>query len=455
MKLSSFYKNSSIIISFSLILLSVFSCQKDIKDLDAGAKVYIDQIMDQHYFWYKDMPQNISKTDRDVYKYFEDHKVEKDRWSWMESAQEWKSSETGTYTSYGVVFGQPIEFYQDYSIMVRYVYPNSPLFDKGVKRGWTLTHLNNVEVMTLLHANKYVSEISKDNNTFTFRDEKGVSHTFTASKRTISTRSYLTSTVFTDKDFNGLVGKVGYFNYLTFNANMLSDIEGAFNKFKNEGVTDVILDMRYNGGGNIIATECLANYLAPLNAEGEVLVRRQHNDKNRNNDDKNISKIKRTSGSLNLNRLFVISGRGTASASEIIINGLKPFFGENLITVGDTTYGKPNGMYLFAYPLGTSKDYYANAEYVFLPICFYSVNKNGEGNYEKGILPTKYWPDDLYSDWGPNEGIIKACLTYISSGAYPNLPPKRTSEELSQKIKSRSKIEFPEDAPSYGRCVIY
>jgi C-terminal processing protease CtpA/Prc len=95
---------------------------------------------------------------------------------------------------------------------------------------------------------------------------------------------------------------------------------------------------------------------------------------------------------LNLTRLVVISTRETASASEVVINGLKPFM--SVVTIGDTTNGKPTGMNVWGY----------NNKYVYAPVTFRLVNSAGQGDFYSGFPPLKYVPDDITHDFGdPNE----------------------------------------------------
>lgn len=420
-------------------------------------KYFIDNMLDEYYFWYSTKPTDLDKSKYDLFEYFDASLVSRDRWSWMETKEKWMESETGVYNyTYGASLSQPIEYYGSYNVMVRYVYPGSPFALEGVKRGWTLTHVAGIPVMDLIKAGTINDELGKLSNRFTFIDEDGDIHDFTTSASTVSTRSYLEKQIFTPEDFPGLTGNVGYFNYLTFNDNMLEDITTAFQEFQAAGISDLILDLRYNSGGSSNATSHLANCLAPSSADGDVLVIRQHNDKHSDLDTKNTIHISRNATSLSLTRLFIISGHGSASASEIIINGMRPLFGKtNLIQVGDTTYGKPNGMYVFAYPQSESDDYFAEAEHVFLPICFYSVNKDGDGNYEDGLLPTKYWPDDLYHDWSTSESTINACLTYIVTGAFPALPSRSSAARAAAFAPGvpdkQYRLQIPEDSPHYGR----
>ncbi len=111
---------------------------------------------------------------------------------------------------------------------------------------------------------------------------------------------------------------------------------------------------------------------------------------------------------LTLNRMFFIATRNTASASELLINGVKPYITSD-ITAGDTTHGKPVGMYAFPFT------YY---DYVVLPVSFKYTNANDEGDFYEGIAPNLQAMDDLTRDFGdPQEESLKAILDYINTGS--------------------------------------
>ena len=141
----------------------------------------------------------------------------------------------------------------------------------------------------------------------------------------------------------------------------------------------------------------------------------------------------------------MISGQGTASASEIIINGLKLLM--NTIQVGQTTYGKPNGMYVLQYPEKVKMP-----EYVFLPICFYSVNSLGQGDYDNGLLPDNYRADLPNTDWD-NDEIVVACLKKIANGSFPDLP-KVSAAAVDVKADANVVIQTDEMKKGYGRCTV-
>ena len=431
------FKNYALL---SILTLSLFSCRDNGKMPDDVAKAYITDIMTDIYYWYDKMPSNVDSKNKDIFEHFDMLLYSQDRWSWMMTGKEYIEDETGVYISWGISLKQPIDHYNDYDIKIAYIHPDSPFTEEGVERGWTLTHINNVPVMQLVNAQNFDSEYNKSPNNFTFRDREGGVHTFDISSRTISTRSSLGYQVFTSEDFDGLTSPVGYFNYLTFNDNMLSDIDAAMAHFKSLGVKELILDLRYNGGGSGKAMEYLANYIAPASADGKFIALRRHNDKLTSWDNDSKSVIKRINGkSLDLERIFFITGKGTASASEVLINGFSPLM--NVVQVGGVTYGKPNGMYVIAFP----EDNYTSPEYVFLPIAYFTVNGEGNGNYVDGLTPDNKRADDLYHNFGVTEDNIKACLSYVVNNSFPSLPTKAAT-----KSSSGHRIKTEVDKPGYG-----
>jgi len=359
------------------------------------------------------------------------------------SGEEYTDSESGVYLTYGASYAQPIDHYNDYSVRVRYVFDNSPMSENGVKRGYELTHLNGTPVMDLISDGSFNILMAKTTNQFTFKKYDGTSFTFTTSSREVSTRSVLKTMVITSADFSGLPYPVGYFNYYAFKAGMLSEIDNAMATFKAANIKELVLDLRYNGGGDGDATQLLSNYIAPASANGKIVARRKHNDKLSSYDSKTstMTIVSRIANSLNLNRLIILAGSGTASASEVIINGFKPLM--TVLQIGNTTYGKPNGMYVWFYP--ENEEIYP--DYVFLPIAFYSVNSLGEGNYEDGIAPDHERPDDLYHDFGLSEDWLKAALTYIATGSFPDVPAATVT---AKPLKPNYRITVDEDAPNYG-----
>ena len=413
-----------------------------------------------YYYWYDEMNPTVSSYNLTEYKtidsFFEATLYSRDHWSWMALGSYFAQSETGEYEgTWGASLKQQIEYYNDYDIRVAYVFPGSPFDQNGVKRGWVLTELAGRPVMDRVRDGSFYEEYAKSPQTFTFMEDDGTTHTFTAELESIITGSVLKKTIFWPTDFPGLEEPVGYFNYLTFNANMLDDIHDAMSFMKEADVHKLILDLRYNGGGDSRASQLLIDYLAPQSADKKPYVHRHHN---RHFDRYDvIDSISRMPGSLDLDAIYVIGLSGTASASEMIINGLKPYI--DLTLVGDTTYGKPNGMYVFMYPDDDANmnkynnGDYSGLKYAFLPICFYNMNGVGEFIPDDGFIPDNYRPDDLTHDFGVDEDLIKACLTRISGGDFPELPKPKYYKAVTKAGFNKSAVLKERRSPLYGLTI--
>ncbi|MBR5736586.1 MAG: hypothetical protein IKX60_07335 [Bacteroidales bacterium] len=465
---------------FTIMAAVICSCQEPADPETAKmqpVKKYIHSQMQYYYYWNTEVPKTVKYTGReDVESFFNSLLANQDRWSWMETGEEYVAEEQGTsYGTYGASLAQPLEYYDDYDVKVRYVIPGSPFDKAGVKRGWTIAYINGKSKDELVNSGQF-NEVfynppTSRPQTFVFRDLDGAAREMDiTAAEVLNRRPGLITRVFDSEDWPGLREKVGYFNYLGFQAGrdingkpMIDDIKESMQVFRAAGVKKLILDLRYNGGGDSRASDTLVNYVAPASSVGQVYVKRTHNANLRKYDDSySITRIKDASGndiSLDIDRLYIITGRGTASASEMVLNGLSTLM--NVEQVGDTTYGKPNGMYVLMYP--DDKQYqneynsgnYRNLEYAFLPICFYNSNGRGQNIPDDGLKPGNgYRPDDLYHDFGPEEDNIAACLYHIVNGSYPALPKKRPSYSSipSKSAAGMRDAKLPEEArdPNYG-----
>jgi len=431
----------TLLVAFAAMSVFTTSCSKSnggsSSDADSlQVKTFVDQLMKQFYYWADQMPNGISQKNCSVKNYFNSRLVSKDRWSWMMNGETYNSMETGVSTSYGFHLSQPINYYKDWDIYITYVDKNSPLAKAGITRGCQLTHINGTDVATLVRNETFYSEIDKATNNFTFKKPGGETVTLDLTQCSFQSNSVTMTKIFTAADYDKLSkgAKIGYILYTSFNTNLENEITSVLQNMKSQGITDLILDLRYNGGGDLDVCTDIASFLAPAAADGKVFVTLEHNLANQK--DNSSYNIKRTGNSFNLNRLFVITGPGTASASETIINCLSPYM--DVHTIGETTYGKPNGMYVILYPQKVAEK---DIKYAFLPICFYCMNCNGEADFDNGITPENTRYDDLYHDFSAKEDLIRACLVYIASGSYPVLPEVSTTKASSMTGKQ---IHMPE-----------
>lgn len=195
-----------------------------------------------------------------------------------------------------------------------------------------------------------------------------------------------------------------YNSFLGDSAATSNSFKRIFNSWSAASVTDAVIDLRYNGGGYVSYQAELADYLAPSAANGKVMMTNSYNT--------NYAQYNRTTnyakkGSLNLPRIFVIVSQNTASASELLINNLKPYM-EVKIVGPAPTYGKPVGY--FNIPIG---DYY------IFPVSSRTVNANNQGNYFGGFQLDKQTKDGIDKNWGDtNEESLAAAIKYITTGSF-------------------------------------
>jgi carboxyl-terminal processing protease len=172
----------------------------------------------------------------------------------------------------------------------------------------------------------------------------------------------------------------------------------------------------------------LADYLAPLVANGQLMMRTQLNDKlSRYNSTENFKKL----GTLNPSRIFFIVSKNTASASELLINNLKPYVDVQLVGP-NKTYGKPVGY--FPVPVG---DWYV------FPVSSRTTNKNGEGAYFDGMELTRQAADGLDKNWGDlQESCLANIVNYIN-GATLGQAGRTRFKENAEVVRSNDVLAKP------------
>ncbi len=210
--------------------------------------------------------------------------------------------------------------------------------------------------------------------------------------------------------------KVGYIFFRNFVQPSVGALDAAFAQLEEAGARELILDLRYNGGGLVSVAQHLASLVGGARTEGLVLGEYAYNDKNafRNH----TLRFERPRHALNLDRLFVITSRSTASASELVINGLRPFL--PVIAIGDRTLGKPVGQNRIDF-----------CDKSLFPVAFAIRNANGEADYFDGISATCSAVDDLaYQIGDPVEPSLAEALQFIDSGACGGLPTVAPGQSL-------------------------
>ena len=351
----------------------------------------------------------------------------KDEFSFIYPTAEWNALSQG-----GVVAGYGIEWYLGSStppreLRIAYVDPGTPAANAALTRGLRVLSINGVDINTTTPAG--MDTINRG----AFSPQPGQSYTFVFQTLTGGTQSAtLTAGSITKvpvqnvKTINVAGGaKVGYLTFTDFITPSEGQLVSAFSQLEAAGVNDLILDLRYNGGGYLYISSQLGYMIAgSARTSGKVFERLQFNDKraSESNDPNNTypffnvtsgfagsgTTADQTLPSLNLSRVFVLTSSGSCSASEAVINALEGI-DVQVIRIGRTTCGKPYGF--------TQKD---NCGVSYFPIEFKGVNQKGFGDYADGFAPRCAAPDDFSKPLGdPTEGMLAAALAFRQTGACP------------------------------------
>lgn len=399
-----------------LLFLVVFSFQSCQDNDDTAAPIslevqdFIWKGLNQYYLWQDDVPnlsddrfatQDALNTFLRGYPVPEDLfdalRVDKsiDRFSWIvDNYLELEGALQGTTKNDGVDFGLSYKPGSNTELFgyVRYIIANSDASNKAIKRGDIFTAVNGTQLtinnyQSLLGADSYTLNLADFNGTTVVSNGKSVSLT----KTVLSENPILINKVIVNGSH-----KIGYLMYNGFYGDFDTKLNEAFGTLKAQGVTDLVLDLRYNSGGSVLTATRLASMITGQYT-GKVFAKQQWNSKinsyfESNNPEtlKNnfTDKIGTTPiNSLNLTKIYILTTKSSASASELVINGLAPYM--NVVQIGDVTTGKNVGsVTLYDSPTFGDENRNPNHRYAMQPIVLKIVNSEGFGDYFNGLTPT-------------------------------------------------------------------
>lgn len=376
-------------------------------------RAWLRDYMADWYLWYAASPKPEPSPYGNVYNYFQDllytgslSGIPADRWSFMlpASLQELFFGE-GQDMGYGVfVAGLEIEGRPDKALRVRYVEPLSPAAMAGVLRGEEIVSANGRTVSQMVSDNDFspLSALAPGERlTMQVRGVGGTVRTVVLMSAVYALTPVSNASIID----TGSGRRTGYIMLKDFVDQALPALESAFANFKSVGVDDLVLDLRYNGGGLVSTANTLASYVAGSRASGEVFASLLFND--RHSDENTLVRFGSMASALGVSRVYVLSGPRTCSASELVVNGLRPFV--DVVMIGGTTCGKPVG-FVPASHCGITFD----------AVNFESVNARGEGRYFNGLQPTCTVADDLDHTLGsPAEALLDAARYHAANGACP------------------------------------
>lgn len=400
-----------LVLMISALMLLIVSCKKD-EDITPDeneitatqARDVLYTIMNSNYLWYDHMPP-VKKED-----YAGPSELMKamlykpiDTWSFVADYDEWQSEMAGEFVGHGISIGID----DSDKARIAMIFRESPLYKEGVRRGWIVKSVNGTDIAPIL-----ISGDRTAYNNVMGASTAGVKNVFVfvlpdGSERTISSTksSFVYNSVLYFDTLHLESGITGHIVFDSFISTSVDSLTKAFKFLKEQGVKDLILDLRYNPGGYFNGAVALASFIAGSNVSAsDVFARLEYNDKHTSD---NVSYMfKNTPYPLNINRLAVITTSGTASASEVVINGLEPYM--DVVTIGDTTTGKPVGMGGWEY----------GKKYIFYPVTFRVVNKNNFGDFYDGLPPDIRVADDITHDFiDRNELCLKEAISYLETGS--------------------------------------
>ncbi|TZF84746.1 hypothetical protein FW774_07120 [Pedobacter sp. BS3] len=363
-------------------------------------------------------------------------------------------------------------------LRVTYVYPGSPAALQGLTRGCRITAINGRSGSSISYdASPYgsgtnlsfvESAIFGTNATIsiTYINLSGQTKSVVISRSTYTLDPILYTTTYTIGD-----KKVGYLVFNSFTNNVTSRLKSIFSDFQSKGVTELVVDLRYNGGGYVNTAIDLINLIAPVSQNNNVMFTTYYNnnlqslttlakrkasilvnqplpDENghlqnytggangkyvtyadlnySSTSSDNIERFS-TSGSLAPSRVYFIVTGSTASASELTINSLKPVMDVKLI--GETTYGKPVGFF----PI------HIDDFDMYIPE-FETKNQVGTGGYYSGLTVDRSGYEDLDKAWGDStEALLAYALGYTKNGVFS--ATKKVNNSVSSEGKARLSAE--------------
>jgi len=365
-----------------------------------GQNLFVRNTLQEFYLWYREMPHPNTALFPSPEAYLEAVRYRPLDESFSYIVTE-STSDAFFSDSQFIGFGIGLKF-EGQVLRLTEVYPDSPGSEAGLRRGYRIEAINGVSVADLVARGEIGGAFGPSEIGYSalirFRDLAGVEGEVRMAKRLVTIPTVSGTRVL---DVDGR--KVGYLVFRNFTEPSVGALTAAFDQLRAEGATELVLDLRYNGGGLVSVAQQLGGEIGGSATADQTFVRFVHNDKNSFRDMSLL--FPALANSLNLSRLVVIATRSSASASELVINSLRPFM--PVTVVGDTTYGKPVGQYGFRF-----------CGKILFPVAFTGRNARNDPDYFGGIPADCRAPDDLEHEMGdPAEASLAEGLQHLVTGS--------------------------------------
>lgn len=368
------------------------SSDKAVQTFSQGEKEFLHTLFLTEYLWYDQVAQTVDYTlFSQSQEMIDALRINPpDHWSFTMTQQEYEDTNNQKTSGFG--FGYTSDFF------IYLVRINSPAYNK-LYRGDQILEINGEAVTELL-----ITQASQNLNTpatFTLlRDGTPIDVSVTPSEYSFNV-SLGKTLIHEDK-------KVGYLRYDAFTESSVAEFEQIFSTFYTQHINELVIDLRYNGGGSIVTASVLLDNISNAYAGQRQMYLDWNENYKHNNASYTFEDADLQDGNeLTMKRVFFLTTKDSASASEAVINALKPYLGDaNVITIGDNTHGKPVGM--------SGRTYGLN--YYFL-INFFVRNNAEQSTSFDGIPATCYAQDDITHQLGDaEETMLKTALVYMTTG---------------------------------------
>lgn len=394
----------------------------------ASEKLWLRSWIDETYLWYKEVPTTLNPDNyATAVDYFDVLKTSaitasgkpKDQFHFTYTTAEWNAmSQQGIELGYGISWSSSVSGTFPRKRVVAIVEPGSPADKAGLLRGDQLVTIDSVDYL-----NGTGSDLIDTIKNALFPVKIGETHTLVLNRNggavtvVLAAANVVATPVQNTKTITTPGGTVGYLTFNDHNVLSESQLIASITQLKAAGISDLVLDVRYNGGGLLYVASELAYMIAgPDATAGKIFEQAQFNDKIR--PDAPTPFIANAVGFsapkdqplpyLGLKKVSILTSAGTCSASEAIINGLQGIDIE-VTLIGGQTCGKPYGFYPTP-----------NCGTTYFAIQFKGVNNKGFGDYADGIAATCNVADDLTHALGdPAEGQLAAALSYRANKICP------------------------------------